>query len=87
MTPSTNLTITNADHRKLHEHLFPGDGLEAAAILICARTPGPRLRLLVKEVLLVPHSACRERRSDYLVWPGAAIEEAIDLADGYSGAT
>lgn len=84
MTPSTNLTITNADHRKLHEHLFPGDGLEAAAILICARTPGPRLRLLVKEVLLVPHSACRERRSDYLVWPGAAIEEAIDLAEAES---
>lgn len=81
MNPSTNLTITNANHRKLRDHLFPGDGLEAAAILLCARTPGPRMRLLVKEVLLVPHSACNERRSDYLVWPGAAIEEAIDLAE------
>lgn len=81
MNPSTNLTITNADHRKLRDHLFPGDGLEAAAILLCARTPGPRVRLLVKEVLLVPHSACKERRSDYLVWPGSAIEEAIDLAE------
>lgn len=81
MNPSTNLTITNADHRKLRDHLFPGDGLEAAAILLCARTPGPRVRLLVKQVLLVPHSACKERRSDYLVWPGSAIEEAIDLAE------
>ena len=81
MNPSTNLTITTALHQKLHDHLFPGDGLEAAAILLCARTPGPRMRLLVKEVLLVPHSACNERRSDYLVWPGAAIEEAIDLAE------
>lgn len=81
MNPSTNLTITNADHRKLRNHLFPGDGLEAAAILLCARTPGPRVRLLAKEVLLVPHSACKERRSDYLVWPGSAIEEAIDLAE------
>ncbi|KQO26407.1 thiamine biosynthesis protein ThiF [Acidovorax sp. Leaf76] len=81
MNPSTNLTITTALHQKLHAHLFPGDGLEAAAILLCARTPGPRVRLLVKEVLLVPHSACKERRSDYLVWPGAAIEEAIDLAE------
>lgn len=81
MNPSTNLTITNADHRKLRDHLFPGDGLEAAAILLCARTPGPRVRLLVKQVLLVPHSACKERRSDYLVWPGSTIEEAIDLAE------
>lgn len=81
MNPPTNLTITNADHRKLRDHLFPGDGLEAAAILLCARTPGPRVRLLVKQVLLVPHSACKERRSDYLVWPGSAIEEAIDLAE------
>ena len=81
MNPPTNLTITNVDHRKLRDHLFPGDGLEAAAILLCARTPGPRVRLLVKEVLLVPHSACKERRSDYLVWPGSAIEEAIDLAE------
>ena len=81
MNPPTNLTITDADHRKLRDHLFPGDGLEAAAILLCARTPGPRVRMLVKKVLLVPHSACKERRSDYLVWPGAAIEEAIDLAE------
>jgi hypothetical protein len=81
MNPSTNLTITHADHRMLRDHLFPGDGLEAAAILLCARTPGPRVRLLVKQVLLVPHSACKERRSDYLVWPGSAIEEAIDLAE------
>lgn len=81
MNPSTNLTITDADHRKLRDHLFPGDGLEAAAILLCARTPAPRVRLLVKQVLLVPHSTCKERRSDYLVWPGSAIEDAIDLAE------
>lgn len=84
MNPSTNLTITNALHQKLHDHLFPGDGLEAAAILLCARTPEPRVRLLVKEVLLVSHSACKDRRADYLVWPGAAIEEAIDLAEAES---
>lgn len=82
MSPSANLTITNAHHQKLRDHLFPGDGLEAAAILICARTPGPRVRLLVKDILLVPHPTCKERHPDYLVWPGLAIEQAIDKAEG-----
>lgn len=81
MNPSTNLTITSAQHEQLRGHLFPGDGLEAAAILICARTPGPRVRLLLKEVLLVPHEDCKERQPDYLKWPGMAIEAAIDRAE------
>lgn len=80
MSPMPNLTMTSAQHRQLLCHLFPGDGCEAAAILICARTPGPRVRLLVRDVLLVPHEDCKERRSDYLQWPGLAIEEAIDRA-------
>lgn len=81
MTPTTNLTLTVSLHERVHRHLFPGDGLEAAAILLCSRTPGPRVRLLAHDAVLVPHGDCTQRNADYLVWPGMAIEDAIDRAE------
>lgn len=81
MTSTASLTFTLELHERLHAHLFPGDGLEAAAIILCTRAPGPRLRLLASEVVLVPHGTCKTRESDYLTWPGTAIEDAIDKAE------
>ena len=78
---SPTLTLSGAHHDRLGRHLFPGDGKEAAAILVCARTPGPRLRLLVKDLILVPHGECRTRRPDEIDWPGAYLEKAIDIAE------
>ena len=50
-TPMTvTLTMTAAQRKQLHSHLFPGDGCEAVAILLCARRAGERVhRLLVRE--------------------------------------
>lgn len=81
MKPAATLTLAASLHAQVREHLFPGDGLEAAAILLCSRTPGPRLRLLVREVILVPHKACSRRMPDALTWPGEFIEQAIDQAE------
>jgi hypothetical protein len=67
-------------HDQVYRHLFPGDGLEAAAVLVCTSAPGPRLRLLVRDVVLVPHEQC-VREPHELKWPGSSIEEAIDLAE------
>lgn len=61
MIPRATLTLTVAAHARLLAHLFPGDGKEAAAILICTRVPGPRLRILVRDVIEVPHEACTNR--------------------------
>jgi hypothetical protein len=79
MNPASALVFTKESYEKVRSHIFPGDGLEAAAILICARAPGPRVRLLVREVVLVPHEQCH-RQEDFLRWPGMVIEDAIDLA-------
>lgn len=79
MTPASTLVLTKECHEQLFRHLFPGDGLEAAAILLCARGVGPRLRLIVRDIMLVPHNHC-VRQSDFLRWPGMAIENAIDVA-------
>ena len=80
MSPETTLAFGGAAHAELHRHLFPADGLEAAALLICTRTPGPRRRLLVRNVLLVPYDACKRRARDAIIWPGEYVEQAIDRA-------
>lgn len=80
MIPKATVTLTVAAHALLRGHLFPGDGKEAAAVLLCSRTPGPRLRLLVRDVLPVPHNECSRRTSHSLTWPGRCIEAAIDAA-------
>ncbi len=80
-TPRT-LALAGVQHEKLCAHLFPGDGLEAAAILLCGRSAGHRVRLLVREMILIPHEACSERRPDSIAWPGAYVEEALARAEG-----
>lgn len=81
MMPASTLAFAGVAHRALQSHLFPGDGREAAAILLCARTPGPRLRLLVRDVIPVPHAACARRERNAISWPGYYIEQAIDRGE------
>lgn len=81
MMSARTLSLTQAAHGQLLAHLFPGDGKEAAAVLVCTRVPEPRMRLLVKDVVLVPHHACSRRTENSLIWPGEYIEAAVDLAE------
>lgn len=67
-------------HQVARTHLFPGDGLEAAAILICSRYLGERQRLMVKSVISIPHAECKRAR-DSVTWPGDYLEAAIDRAE------
>jgi proteasome lid subunit RPN8/RPN11 len=65
------------NHAQVMNHLFPGDGKEAAAILVCTRMRGGRLKLLVREVVLVPHESC-SREDDRLTWPSAVLDPWLD---------
>ena len=76
-----SVTLTERQHEELQSMLFPSDGLESAAILICRYTGQGRERLIVSEILNVPDSACLIRKPDFISWPGASIEEAIDMAE------
>jgi hypothetical protein len=78
---SPALALSGVLYDRLRAHLFPGDGKEAAAIMVCTRTPGPRLRLLVKDLIPVPHGECKVRRPDEIYWPGEYLEKAIDIAE------
>ncbi|WP_375312815.1 ThiF family adenylyltransferase [Bradyrhizobium sp. A5] len=64
---------------ELRAHLFPGDGLEAAALLLCTVTSQRRRKWLGREVVRVPHAECT-RQSDFITWPGDYVEAAIDRA-------
>ncbi len=81
MTPAITLAMGGGVHAQLRRHLLPADGLEAAALLVCTRVPGPRHRLLVRDVLPVPYRACKRRGQDRITWPGEYLEKAIDLAE------
>ncbi|WP_313665927.1 ThiF family adenylyltransferase [Stutzerimonas kunmingensis] len=80
MIDGSRLVLTAEIYTTLREHLFPGDGKEAAAILICTRTPGSVFKLLSKELILVPYEECAVRQPHAITWPGEYLEQAIDHA-------
>ena len=82
MNRGSTLVMAGVDHDRVMDHLFPGDGKEAAAILVCTRMCGDQLKLLVREIHLVPHESC-VREIDRLTWPSAVLDRWLDRsADG-----
>ncbi len=79
MKRRTTLVLTHKLAGLLRLHLFPSDGLEAAALLLCAVVGERRKRLLARECIPVPHDRCT-RMHDSIVWPGEFVEAAIDRA-------
>lgn len=66
----TSLTLTDAQRQVLSNHLFPDDGCEAVAVVLCGLAQaGGRRRLIAREIHLVPHNVCSERRPDLVTWP------------------
>jgi hypothetical protein len=74
MSRSSTLVLSGADHRRLADHLFPGDGKEAAALLVCTRVQRDDIKLLARETILVPHADC-VREADRITWPAAILDE------------
>jgi hypothetical protein len=75
-----SLVLPHKIAMELQRHLFPGDGLEAAALLLCATAGDRRTKLLGRELVLVPHDRCSRERS-HITWPGEFVEEAIEQAE------
>jgi hypothetical protein len=76
---SYTLVLPQEITEQLHQHLLPGDGLEAAALLLCAQVGKRRKKLLAHEFIAVPHDKCARKR-DFITWPGEYVEAAIDRA-------
>jgi hypothetical protein len=79
---AVTLSLAGAQHDQLRRHLFPGDGKEAAAIVLCGRRAGTgRHRLLGQQILPIPHEACLDRSSASIEWSTDLIEPWLRRAD------
>lgn len=77
-----SLRMTGAQHQVLRSHLFPGDGLEAVALLLCGRAEGRHQHVFtVREVVNVPLQRC-ERRADRITWPTSFVDELLQRCYG-----
>ena len=79
MKRQVTLVLPQKISDQLRDHLFPGDGLEAAALLLCTQVGKRRSKLLGREIIAVPYLHCT-RRPDSITWPGEYVEAAIDRA-------
>lgn len=76
------LTLNAEQHTGLQEHLFPGDGCEAAAIILCGRRSGDRRhRLVAREIYPIPHEQCTVRTPERVTWPTDVIAPLLDRAE------
>jgi hypothetical protein len=74
------LRMTGAQHAQLRSHLFPGDGNEAVALLLCGRRGGEGCHILtVRRISLVPYEVC-DRRPERITWPTDFVDHLLQEA-------
>ena len=74
------LRMTSHQHAQLLAHLFPGDGLEAAALVLCGRRDGEeRVVFCAHQITLIPHDACI-RTEVSVDWPTRFADPLIMAA-------
>ena len=87
MTVPVNLSLSGDQHEHLKSFLFPGDGKEAVALLLCGRRCGDRReRLVVREIHGIPYDDCSERTAALVTWPPDYIVPMLEraTANGFS---
>lgn len=80
------LSISQDNYNKIQHHLYPGDGLEAVAILVCGRLNNINVhKLLVNSALLIPHKDC-VRQADYVAWTTELLLPLLEKASKHNQA-
>lgn len=81
MTAPVTLALSGDQHDHLKSFLFPGDGKEAVAILLCGRRDGDRRhRLVVREIHGVPYDECAVRTTARVTWRPDYIAPVLERA-------
>lgn len=63
------LRLTGEQHALLKSHLYPGDGNEAAAVILCGRRAGDsRHCLTARQMIPVPYDQCSTRTPVRVTW-------------------
>ena len=81
MNTKSHFRMTNIQRDCLRQHLLPGDGLEASAIVLasCSHIK-ENIIFLVKDITLIPHAECT-RTVHHITWPGDYLEKAIEKGE------
>jgi ThiF family/Prokaryotic homologs of the JAB domain len=75
---STTLRFAQQHHELLRQHMFPGDGNEAIALVLCGRREGADRRVLTTlEVVPVPYHECSVRTPDRVIWSTDILDRLI----------
>lgn len=75
------LRLSERDHRALHAHLLPGDGLEAVAVALCGRRRSSTHHVLtVKAVVPIPYDECKVRTPDRVTWSTQRLVPLLEEA-------
>jgi hypothetical protein len=75
------LALSGDQHAHLKSFLFPGDGCEAVAVLLCGRRAGDRRhRLVVREIHGIPYEDCSERTPTRVTWRPDYIAPILERA-------
>lgn len=70
--------MTGRQYARLKAHLFPGDGLEAAAFLLAGRHHGHGSHVLtVHRVIEIPYDECGERTAELVTWPTERLAQVL----------
>jgi proteasome lid subunit RPN8/RPN11 len=73
--------ISGNHHQAIYKHLFPGDGKEAVAIVLCGRYTSINVTiLLVKELYPIQYSDC-DRSGDFVAWKTETIIHLLERAN------
>lgn len=75
-----SLRMTGAQAMLLESHLFPGDGLEAVALLLCGRRSGCKRHVFTAhKVFPVSYAQCI-RDADFVTWKTDVLDDLLELA-------
>lgn len=79
---AVSLWMTKRQADVLQQHLFPGDGKEAAAVALCGRAMADgHTKLSIHHIECIPHAECHVREYGSLVWPTDRIVPLLYRAD------
>ena len=72
------LRLTREQHEAIRRHVFPSDGNEAVALVLCGRRNSEARHVLtVRRIVPVPYEACRVRTPDRVTWPTDYVDPLI----------
>lgn len=81
MSIPVSLSMSGDQHQHLRSFLFPGDGREAVALLLCGRRSGDRReRLVVREIQGIPYDTCSQRTTAQVTWSPEYVAPMLDRA-------